>query len=123
MTKSTFSDQHLAGQAQRHRAILDRVFRMGSVAISEMADQLGVSQATIRLDLDRLATRRLIERTHGGALASVVCLVQDGESGRSTPSSESLHRRSPSGATAPTPSLSPAQSLEISSANTWQDNQ
>ena len=58
-----------AGQAGRHKAILDRISGTGSVAVSEMADLLGVSEATIRRDLDHLATRRLVERTHGGALA------------------------------------------------------
>lgn len=38
------------------------------MAVSEMAELLGVSEATIRRDLDNLATRRLVERTYGGAL-------------------------------------------------------
>lgn len=57
------------GQAERHNAILDRISGMGSVAVSEMAELLRVSEATIRRDLDHLARRRLVERTHGGALA------------------------------------------------------
>ena len=69
MTGHLVSDQYQAGQAGRHKAILDRISGTGSVAVSEMADLLGVSEATIRRDLDHLATRRLVERTHGGALA------------------------------------------------------
>lgn len=62
------AEQHQARQAERHRAILDRISGMGSVAVLEMAELLGVSEATIRRDLDNLATRRLVERTYGGAL-------------------------------------------------------
>lgn len=57
------------GQPERHNAILDRISGMGSVAVSEMAELLGVSEATIRRDLDHLATRHLVERAHGGAFA------------------------------------------------------
>lgn len=69
MSDQLANDQYQAGQAGRHKAILDRISGTGSVAVSEMADLLGVSEATIRRDLDHLATRRLVERTHGGALA------------------------------------------------------
>jgi DeoR family transcriptional regulator of aga operon len=66
------------GQAERHNAILDRISGMGSVAVSEMAELLGVSEATIRRDLDHLATRQLVERAHGGAFAHRTAVASTG---------------------------------------------
>ncbi|MDI3418738.1 DeoR/GlpR family DNA-binding transcription regulator [Streptomyces luteolus] len=57
------------GRAERLNAILDRISGMGSVAVSEMAEELGVSEATVRRDLDHLSDQQLVARTHGGALA------------------------------------------------------
>lgn len=61
--------QSSPGRAERLNAILDRISGMGSVAVSEMAELLGVSEATVRRDLDHLSEQRLVARTHGGALA------------------------------------------------------
>lgn len=52
---------------QRERHILDALDADGSVVVSELSQQLGVSKVTIRRDLDRLAQRTLLERSHGGA--------------------------------------------------------
>jgi DeoR/GlpR family transcriptional regulator of sugar metabolism len=41
----------------------------GAVRTSEISEALGISLPTVRRDLRILATRNLIERTHGGALA------------------------------------------------------
>ena len=53
---------------QRHRQILDRVETAGSVRVTELAKSLGVTEETIRRDLEKLGSEGKIIRTHGGAL-------------------------------------------------------
>ncbi len=52
---------------QRHDLILNEVRRTGSARVRELAERLGVSEMTVRRDLDALAAQRLIEKVHGGA--------------------------------------------------------
>ncbi|WP_061300116.1 DeoR/GlpR family DNA-binding transcription regulator [Herbidospora cretacea] len=52
---------------QRQQAILERVRRMGGVRVADLVRDLGVSDMTIRRDLEALADRGLIEKVHGGA--------------------------------------------------------
>jgi DeoR/GlpR family transcriptional regulator of sugar metabolism len=52
---------------QRHELIVDIVRREGSVRVRDLADQLDVSEMTVRRDLDALASQELIEKVHGGA--------------------------------------------------------
>lgn len=51
----------------RHRAILERVEALGTVKVSELAEELGVSAVTLRVDVRELARRGLVRRVHGGA--------------------------------------------------------
>jgi len=53
----------------RVAAILDRLAADGRVTVPELADEFGVSLATLRRDLQLLEDQRLIGRTHGGATA------------------------------------------------------
>lgn len=53
--------------AQRQSVILDTVRRDGAVRVSDLAEQLSVSDMTIRRDLDFLAENGLVEKVHGGA--------------------------------------------------------
>jgi DeoR/GlpR family transcriptional regulator of sugar metabolism len=55
--------------AQRQALILDGVERYGGVRVTDLVDQLGVSDMTIRRDLDALEGRGLLRKVHGGALA------------------------------------------------------
>ena len=55
----------LAGQ--RHKRILDEIRSRGAARVSELTDLLGVSDMTIRRDLDVLASAGLVEKVHGGA--------------------------------------------------------
>ncbi len=55
----------LAGQ--RHKRILDEIRSRGAARVSELTDLLGVSDMTIRRDLDVLAAAGLVEKVHGGA--------------------------------------------------------
>jgi DeoR/GlpR family transcriptional regulator of sugar metabolism len=57
----------LAGQ--RQHLIAEEVRRRGAMRVSELTELLGVSDMTIRRDLDVLAGSGLIEKVHGGATA------------------------------------------------------
>jgi DeoR/GlpR family transcriptional regulator of sugar metabolism len=54
---------------QRQALILDRVRDTGAVRVVELARDLGVSDMTVRRDLDVLHEHGLIEKVHGGATA------------------------------------------------------
>ncbi|MEO3811929.1 DeoR/GlpR family DNA-binding transcription regulator [Sphaerisporangium sp. B11E5] len=54
---------------QRQQAILRRVRRHGAARVAELVRDLGVSDMTIRRDLEVLAERGLVEKVHGGATA------------------------------------------------------
>jgi DeoR family transcriptional regulator of aga operon len=56
-------------RAERVAAILDRLADAGSVVVSELAAEFGVSLATLRRDLQLLEEQKLLGRTHGGAVA------------------------------------------------------
>ena len=53
--------------AQRREVILDLVRRTGAARVSELTATLGVSDMTIRRDLEALAREGLLEKVHGGA--------------------------------------------------------
>ncbi len=53
-------------RAQRIREELDRA---GRVRVVELANEMGVSEMTIRRDLDDMAEDGLLQRVHGGAIA------------------------------------------------------
>ena len=57
----------LAGQ--RQHLIAEEIRRRGAMRVSELTELLGVSDMTIRRDLDVLAGSGLIEKVHGGATA------------------------------------------------------
>ena len=57
--------------SQRRAAILAMVEESGAVRVSDLVDQLGVSDMTVRRDIERLDSEGLLERVHGGALAVV----------------------------------------------------
>lgn len=60
--------RHLA--PQRQQRILDIVSSRRAARLEDLASALGVSVATARRDLDELASRGLLRRVHGGAVAS-----------------------------------------------------
>ncbi|HZZ40239.1 MAG TPA: transcriptional repressor AgaR [Acidobacteriaceae bacterium] len=53
---------------ERRRHILSLVQTQGRVLVGELSRALGISQITIRKDLEHLQVRGLVQRTHGGAL-------------------------------------------------------
>jgi DeoR/GlpR family transcriptional regulator of sugar metabolism len=54
---------------QRQAYILDRVREDGGVRVADLVRELGVSDMTIRRDMEILHERGLIEKVHGGATA------------------------------------------------------
>ena len=59
-------------KSARLSAILEQLATGGAVDVDSLAKELGASPATIRRDLATLARQRLLERTHGGAVAHAV---------------------------------------------------
>jgi DeoR family transcriptional regulator, aga operon transcriptional repressor len=59
-------------KSARLSAILEQLATGNAVDVSGLAKELGASPATIRRDLATLERQRLLERTHGGAVAHAV---------------------------------------------------
>ena len=55
---------------QRHEVILSEVRDRGAVRVSDLAARLGVSDMTVRRDLDALDEAGLIAKVHGGATST-----------------------------------------------------
>jgi DeoR/GlpR family transcriptional regulator of sugar metabolism len=55
---------------QRQRYILESVQREGAVRVGDLCRELGVSDMTVRRDLDVLARAGLVDKVHGGATAA-----------------------------------------------------
>ncbi len=54
---------------QRQDLIAEEVRRHGGVRVSDLTARFGISDMTVRRDLDVLATAGVIEKVHGGATA------------------------------------------------------
>ena len=59
-------------KSARLSAILDQLAHGGTVDVTGLAKELTASPATIRRDLATLERQRLLQRTHGGAVAQAV---------------------------------------------------
>lgn len=55
---------------QRRQVILERVRSRGGARVADLVRELGVSDMTIRRDLEVLAERGLLHKVHGGATAA-----------------------------------------------------
>ncbi|MYR96547.1 MULTISPECIES: substrate-binding domain-containing protein [unclassified Streptomyces] len=53
------------GGAERHDRLLNLVRERGTVRVADLAGRLGVSVVTARRDVEALASRGLLDRTHG----------------------------------------------------------
>lgn len=53
---------------QRQQAIIEELERAGSVSVAALTRQLGVSDMTIRRDLEELSAQNLLRKVHGGAV-------------------------------------------------------
>lgn len=54
--------------AERQSRLLGEVRSRGAVRVAEFAELLGVSEMTVRRDLEALARRGLVDKVHGGAV-------------------------------------------------------
>ena len=57
---------------ERLNALLELLAERGRIEVDDIAEELAVSAATIRRDLDHLAEQQLLTRTRGGAVAHAV---------------------------------------------------
>jgi DeoR/GlpR family transcriptional regulator of sugar metabolism len=53
---------------ERYRHILTALDQTGRISVEELSRKFGISQVTIRSDLQYLASQKLLVRTHGGAI-------------------------------------------------------
>ncbi|PYI51824.1 DeoR/GlpR family DNA-binding transcription regulator [Paenibacillus flagellatus] len=60
--------------AERYEKIVQLVNERGSIRVSELSELCGVTEETIRRDLDRLESAGRLRRSHGGAVS-----VKDGQ--------------------------------------------
>jgi DeoR/GlpR family transcriptional regulator of sugar metabolism len=71
MNNAQESNQNRNGQSAQQRldTILDLIYTSGFTSVTEVAQQMSVSEMTIRRDFDKLEAEGLIRRAHGGAIA------------------------------------------------------
>ena len=53
---------------RRQQEILEELERAGSVSVAALSRSLGVSDMTVRRDLEELSARNLLRKVHGGAV-------------------------------------------------------
>ncbi|AZI59171.1 DeoR/GlpR transcriptional regulator [Nakamurella antarctica] len=84
----------------RQARILEEVHRSGGVRVSNLTDILGVSDMTIRRDLELMARKGLLAKVHGGATAvDTASAVEPGfaaKSGRETAEKQAIAARAAS---------------------------
>ena len=66
--QSKMENSNLSGV--RRRKIAELVEERGSVAVRELCEQFGMSEATIRRDLRKLGETGVVARTHGGVMTN-----------------------------------------------------
>lgn len=59
-------------RAQRWQTLLDLLSDRGRLSVTDVASELGISEATVRRDFTELASQQLVTRTHGGVVATGV---------------------------------------------------
>ena len=53
----------------RHQVIINKLENQGAVIVSDLVKEFGVSEMTVRRDLDILENKGLLRRVHGGAVS------------------------------------------------------
>ena len=71
---------------ERFGAILQELKLHGAVTVTELAEKLGISESTVRRDLQSLDARGLLKKVHGGATAADTAGFQSVEADVSTKS-------------------------------------
>ncbi len=64
---------------ERLELIYKKILEKKKVLVNELADEFGMSRSTVRMDLAELESRRLIKRTHGGAILLNDLNAEDGK--------------------------------------------
>ena len=54
---------------ERKKYICDEINKRKSIKVSQLSKELGLTEATIRRDLDELQNEKKLRRTHGGAIS------------------------------------------------------
>src|SRR5882757_7837938 len=75
--QSPSDGQGFALPARRRSELLRAAKKRGAITVAELAEEFAVSFDTIRRDLDYLAGRGLLTRTHGGAVVVDGLLERD----------------------------------------------
>ncbi|HAM26603.1 MAG TPA: DeoR/GlpR transcriptional regulator [Microbacteriaceae bacterium] len=63
--------QHTPPAAARREQIRSIIEQRGFVRVAQLSKQFGISEVTVRADLDALADDNAVQRVHGGAVAGV----------------------------------------------------
>jgi DeoR/GlpR family transcriptional regulator of sugar metabolism len=66
------SKDQIVSLTQRHQELLQLVEAKGQMSVDDLASHFGVSDDTIRRDLQNLERRKLLLRTHGGAVSTAL---------------------------------------------------
>ena len=53
---------------ERQKLIIELLNQTGAVSVSRLSEEMGVTEETVRRDLEKLESKELLRRTHGGAL-------------------------------------------------------
>lgn len=70
--------------AERQSRLLGEVRSRGAVRVAEFADLLGVSEMTVRRDIEALARRGLVDKVHGGAVRTAPSTDEPGFEAKSS---------------------------------------
>lgn len=53
---------------ERQQKIIELLGQVGAVSVSRLSEEMGVTEETVRRDLEKLEKKELLRRTHGGAV-------------------------------------------------------
>ena len=101
---------------QRQALILERVREDGAVRVADLARELGVSDMTVRRDLEILHNHGLLEKVHGGATS--LSGTRARSSRASPPSRRSRSSRRTRSPTRPPRLVEPGMAIAISAGTT-----
>jgi len=71
------SKEPIVTVARRHQELLQLVEANGQMSVDDLASHFGVSDDTIRRDLQNLEQRKLLLRTHGGAVSTALLVHRE----------------------------------------------
>src|SRR5262249_18649965 len=71
------SKEPTATIARRHQELLQLVEAKGQMSVEKLAVHFGISDDTIRRDLQQLERRKLLLRTHGGAVSTALLVHRE----------------------------------------------